>query len=121
MGGRPRFYWLNNTMSRAYKFVLKNKGKAAEPFNIKLKSQREMIAQAALDREHPFDKKHKRRGRTKKDKRERKAKKKPESARCKRARNNKARKNNRCQQKRHKRRQYSSSTNKKEARDPSPP
>ena len=70
--GRPRFYWLCNTMSRAHRLWCKNKGAEKVDFDIKNADQRREIAEAAQNREHPFDKKHKtRRFRTKHKKKKR--------------------------------------------------
>jgi hypothetical protein len=57
--GRPRFYWLQNTMSRAYKLMRKRQGLERREFDIRNGFQRAQVANAALGREHPFDKKRK--------------------------------------------------------------
>jgi hypothetical protein len=57
--GRPRFYWLNNTMTRAHKLLLKQRRWPKEEFDIKNAAQRKRVAEAAVNREHPFDKKRK--------------------------------------------------------------
>ena len=57
--GRPRFFWLATTMKRAHKFIRKCKGLAKVVFDMHNANMREEVAEAALNREHPFDKKHK--------------------------------------------------------------
>jgi hypothetical protein len=57
--GRPRFYWLQNTMSRAYKLMRKRQGLERKEFDIRNGFQRTEVAKAAPGREHPFDKKGK--------------------------------------------------------------
>ena len=54
--GRPRFYWLQNTMSRAYKLMRKRQGLQKKDFDIHNVIQRAEVAKAAQGREHPFDK-----------------------------------------------------------------
>lgn len=72
--GRPRFYWLNTIMGKAFKLIRKKEGKVKKEFKIKKKKHRERIEKAALNREYPFDKKKNR------NKMKRKKKKKPRGA-----------------------------------------
>jgi hypothetical protein len=57
--GRPRFYWLQNTMARAHKLWRKNVNLPKVRFDINNANLRKEIAEAANNREHPFNKKSK--------------------------------------------------------------
>ena len=58
--GRPRFYWLQETMKRAYRLIRKKSGKRKKRFNIHSEKKRERVAKAANERAFPFDKRNKR-------------------------------------------------------------
>ena len=58
--GRPRFYWLQETMKRAYRLIRKKSGKRKKKFNIHSEKKRERVAKAANERAFPFDKRNKR-------------------------------------------------------------
>ena len=55
--GRPRFYWLQNTMARAHKLWRKSVSLPKVRFNINNATLRREIAEATNNRAHPFDKK----------------------------------------------------------------
>jgi hypothetical protein len=57
--GRPRFYWLQNTMHRAHKLILKSRGHNKVEFDINNREHRTLVAECAQNREHPFDKNRK--------------------------------------------------------------
>ena len=74
--GRPRFDWLQETMGRAYKLLIKRANKQrtrqqSTVLNIHKKKHRERIEKAAYAREFPFDKKKNRNRLKKKKKRTR--------------------------------------------------
>jgi hypothetical protein len=58
--GRPRFYWLQETMKRAYRLIRKKCGTRKKRFNIHSEKKRERVADAANERAFPFDKRNKR-------------------------------------------------------------
>merc|ERR1712110_1225889 len=57
--GRPRFYWLSNTMERAHKLWRKANNRPKVAFNILDWTQRRDIETAALGRCYPFKEKQK--------------------------------------------------------------
>jgi hypothetical protein len=59
MVGRPRFYWLQNTMKRAHKLILKSRKGAKVDFDMCNYQQRKLVAECANSREPPFDKRRK--------------------------------------------------------------
>ena len=58
---RPRFYWLQLTMDRAFRSIQKKENKGEKTiFDIRAKEHRNKVAKKALKREYPFHKKGKR-------------------------------------------------------------
>ena len=65
--GRPRFFWLQLTMDRAYKSIRKRKGLTPpHHFDMNNPEHRNKITSTTLHREYPFHKKVKRNNKKKK-------------------------------------------------------
>ena len=54
--GRPRFFWLQLTMERAYRSYTKKENLTDSEFVFKNAEQRALIAKLALERNYPFHK-----------------------------------------------------------------
>ena len=57
--GRPRFYWINETMKHAYELKRAHKKREHRVFNINNDKQRGTLNKSALKREYPFNKQRK--------------------------------------------------------------
>ena len=91
--GRPRFFWLQTTMSRATKLRRKFQRDVPVEFDIRIKAHQEYVASAALQREYPFHQKtKKRKPPSKKGRRTKQKHNNGENARQKRTRQQRTRK-----------------------------